>query len=324
MALSTGVQIARYYDFFRDKEIVFTKANLQSLRIDPKQIYLKYQGDQWPCLINSSSLQMAKIIIGTGTGVYTELAKKKDLSVSLRFCFLDQNNSPIQFFVNCVVDKIDLYQNTDKLALVTLNFTQKPPDDLIMRMGEFIEASENFKNRKEDRILINKESLRKLSMEKEETVIYIDNVPRRCILKNISFSGANVMLVGIPKFLIGKPISLQIEFIDMTRPLLINGVIPHAVFLEGRKDISSVNVAFSQETIPMEYKFHINNFITSYQKNMLNSNNVNGVNIVNPDPEPVASPVGAPVIGGQQQVQQNNQQPVNTTQNSAAQSVQNI
>ena len=42
MAVSTGVQIARYYDFVRDKEIVFTKANLQSLRIDPKQIYLKY------------------------------------------------------------------------------------------------------------------------------------------------------------------------------------------------------------------------------------------------------------------------------------------
>lgn len=284
MALSTSVQIARYYDFFRDKEIVFTKANLQSLRIDPKQIYLKCQGDQWPCLINSSSLQMAKIIIGTGTGVYTELAKKKDLTVSLRFCFMDQNNSPIQFFVNCVVDKIDLYQNTDKLALVTLNFTQKPPDDLIMRMGEFIEASENFKNRKEDRILINKESLRKLLMEKEETVIYIDNVPRRCILKNISFSGANVMLVGVPKFLIGKPILLQIEFTDVPQPLRIAGVIPHAVFLEGRKDISSVNVAFTSETIPMQYKFHINNFITNYQKSMLNTNVVNGVNIVNPDP----------------------------------------
>lgn len=283
MAVSTGVQIARYYDFFRDKEIVFTKANLQSLRIDPKQIYLKYQGVQWPCLINSSSLQMAKIIIGTGTGVYTELAKKKDLSVSLRFCFLDLDNSPIHFFVNCVVDKIELYQNTDKLSLVTLNFTQRPPDDLIIRMGEFIEASENFINRKEDRILINKESLRKLSMEKEETVIYIDNVPRRCILKNISFSGANVMLVGIPKFLIGKPISLQIEFVDMTRPLLIKGSISHAVFYEGRKDISSVNVAFNTETIPMEYKFHINNFITNYQKNMLNSNKVNGVNIVNPE-----------------------------------------
>lgn len=284
MSLSQGVQIARYYDFFRDKEIVFTKANLQSLRIDPKQIYLKCQGDQWPCLINSSSLQMAKIIIGTGTGVYNELSTKKNIPVSLRFCFLDQNNSPIHFFVNCVVDKVDLYTNTDKLALVTLNFTQKPPDDLILKMGEFIEASENFKNRKEDRILINKESLRKLFMEKEETVIFIDNVPRRCILKNISFGGANVMLVGVPKFLIRKPINLQIEFSDISRPLRIQGIIQHAVFLEGRKDISSVNVMFVPDTIPMEYKVHINNFITSYQKNMLNSNMVNGVNVINPDP----------------------------------------
>lgn len=281
---TTGVQIARYYDFFRDKEIVFTRANLHSLKIDPKQIYLKCQGDQWPCLINSSSLQMAKIIIGTGTSVYTELSKNKNISVSLRFCFLDQNNSPIQFFVNCVVDKIDLYTNTDKLALVTLNFTQKPPDDLILKMGEFLEASENFKNRKEDRILINKESLRKLLMEKEETLIHIDNVPRRCILKNISFGGANVLLVGIPKFLIGKPINLQIEFSDVPRPINIAGIIQHAVFVEGRKDISSVNVAFVADSIPMEYKFHINNFITSYQKTMLNSNVVNDSNIVNPEP----------------------------------------
>lgn len=275
MGLSTSVQIARYYDFFRDKEIAFTKANLQSLRIDPRQIYIKCQGDQWPCLINSASLQMAKILIGTGTGIFSQIAKKKDISLSLRFCFIGDDGDNIQFFVNCVVDKIDLYQNTDKLALVTLNFTQKPPEELILRIGEFIETSENFKNRKEERILITPESLRKLLIEKEETLIYIDNVPRRCILKNVSFGGAKVMLVGVPKFLIGKPINLKLEFTDMSTPLHIAGVIPHADFLEGRKDIASVNIAFLSEAIPMQYKFHINNFIVNHQKNMLNSNAAN-------------------------------------------------
>lgn len=289
MAVATSVQISRYYDFFRDKEIVFTKANLKALRIDPRQIYLKCAGDQWPCLINSASLQCARILIGVGSGAYAEISKNKETPVSLRFCFLDANNAPIHFFVNCVVDSIKQYQNAAELAIVTLNFTQRPPDDLIMRIGEFVEINENFKNRKEDRIIINKDSIRKLGMEKEETIIYIDNVPRRCIFKNISFGGANVMLVGVPKFLLGKPVSLQIAFMDYAQPIILPGIIKSAAFLEGRKDISSVGVAFQPDNIPMAYKFHINDFMTNYQKSMLNVIAPDGVRIVNPEPvEPVA------------------------------------
>ena len=79
MGISTSLQISRYYDFFRDKEIVFTKANLQLLKIDPRQIYLKCGGSQWPCIINSSSLQSAKIIIGKNSGAFTQLEKNPKL-----------------------------------------------------------------------------------------------------------------------------------------------------------------------------------------------------------------------------------------------------
>lgn len=309
MAVATSVQISRYYDYFRDKEIVFTKANLKSLRIDPRQIYVKCAGDQWPCLINSASLQFARILIGVGSGAYTELSKNKDAAVSLRFCFLDANNSPIQFFVNCVLDKITQYQNAQELALVTLNFTQRPPDELILRIGEFIEASENFKNRAEDRIIINKESIRKLGMEKEETVIYIDNVPRRCIFKNISFGGANVMLVGVPKFLIGKPVNLQITFTDLAQPLILPGVIRNAAFLEGRKDISSVSVAFAGDNVPMAYKFRINNFITTVQKSILNVTTPEGYTIVNPEPVAPAEPENTEGAATQTPVQPQSQGP---------------
>lgn len=314
MAVATSVQISRYYDFFRDKEIVFTKANLKSLRLDPRQIFLKCAGDQWPCLINSASLQKAKILIGVGSGAYTEISKNKDLAVSIRFCFMDANNQPIQFFVNCVVESVSQYQNAPELAIVSLNFTQRPPDELIMRIGEFVEASENFKNRTEDRIIINKESIRKLGMEKEETIIYIDNVPRRCIFKNISFGGTNVMLVGVPKFLLGKPVNLQISFVDLAEPLILPGIVKSAAFLEGRKDISSVSVAFISENVPMAYKFHINNFITSYQKSMLNVKTADGFTIVNPEPvEPVTQ------NGGEQNTDTAPQNPSQNASGSAAQ-----
>ncbi len=281
MGIANSHQISRYYDFFRDKEIVFTKANVQILKMDPRQIYVKCAGGQWPCLINSSSLQSAKIIIGTNSGAFLAIQKDKNMSIQLRYCFLDANGAPIHFFVNCTVGEINKYQNTEELAVVTLNFTQRPPDDLIFKIGEFLEANENFYHRKEERIDINKNSIRKLGLEKEESIIFVENVPRRCILKDLSFSGAKVMLVGVPKFLVGKNIALKIDFIDTNESVLVPGIIPRAEFLEGRKDITTVHIAFNGDTVPMVYKIHINSFITTYQKTILNNQQTNANSVVN-------------------------------------------
>lgn len=275
MGIANSHQISRYYDYFRDKEIVFTKANLQILKMDPRQIYVKCAGGQWPCIINSSSLQAAKIIIGTNSGAYLAIQKDKNISVSLRYCFIDTNNSPIHFFVNCTVGEIIKYQNTDELAIISLNFSQRPPDDLICKIGEFLEASENFYQRKEDRIDINKNSIRKLGLEKEESIIFVQNVPRRCILKDLSFGGAKVMLVGVPKFLVGKSIGLKMDFFDTNESVLIPGIIPRAEFLQGRQDIVIAHIAFNAENVPMVYKIHINGFITTYQKTLLSNHQAN-------------------------------------------------
>ena len=62
LAIATNQQINNYYDLYRENEIVFTKDILRSLRVDPRQIYVKCSGAQWPCIINSTSFQMAKII----------------------------------------------------------------------------------------------------------------------------------------------------------------------------------------------------------------------------------------------------------------------
>ena len=269
MSVATSHHISRYYDYYRDKEIVFTKANLKSLRIDPRQIYLKSNGGQWPCIINSSSLQQAKVIVGTASGVYTTVQKNRTAPISIRYCFFDQNNEPIQFSVNCSVLDIKPFQNSNELAMVTLGFTQRPPDDLILRIGEFIEVNENFQNRKEERIAINENSLRLLNIPKEESYIFIAGVPRKCILKDISFGGAKAMLVGIPKFLENKAVDLRLFFMDTNEKISLQGIIKQSDFLPGRKDISIVHIEFIPDEIPMTYKFHINSYITSYQKQLI-------------------------------------------------------
>ena len=41
MSVATSLKTSKYYDYFRDKEVIFSKANIKSLKLDPREIYLK-------------------------------------------------------------------------------------------------------------------------------------------------------------------------------------------------------------------------------------------------------------------------------------------
>ena len=275
MPIPESQQIQRYYDYYRDKEIAFTKETLHCLRIDPIQIFVKCGGGQWPCIINSTSFQLAKIIIGSGSGAYRLMEKQKELPVSVRYCFINPDNSPLSFFINGHVTEITPFNNSSDLVLITVTFSQQPPDVLISRLGKFIDTNENFVRRKEDRIIITKEVLRRLGLEKEETIVSISDVPRRCVLRDISFSGAKVICMGIPKFLQNKPAAIKLSFSEPPLSLSIPGVIKNAETLADRKDIVTVHIAFDEAQVPMAYKVLINEFLMNNQKMLLELNKAN-------------------------------------------------
>lgn len=262
MSVVLSKKISNYYDLFRDERVIFTKENIRSLKLDPREIYLKCNGGQWPCIINSSSLQKAKIIVGSSCGIFDILRSQKNVNVSLRYGFFE-NTGKIQFFVTCNVIKIEKYHEQSDLVLMTLEFTQRPPDDLILKLGEFFEANSNAKIQNNEKIFINPENLKLLSIPKEETFILISNVPRKCVMKDLSFGGATLLLVGIAKFLKNKEVELRLFFSDTNEKIALKGIVVEADFMPGRKDISVISVEFIQDLIPMTYKFHINSYLTS-------------------------------------------------------------
>ena len=272
MPLPSSQLISRYYDLYRDKEITFTKETLHYLRIDPRQIYIKCAGGQWPCIINSTSFQYSKIILGVGSGAIAEIKKKPDMPVQVRYCFIQEDNTPLSFFVTGHVTQIFPFKETNELVIITISFTQQPPDDLILRMGQFIDTNENFTNRRDERIIINKDIVRRLNLEKEETIINVSGVPRRCILRDLSFGGCKVMCMGVPKFLVNKDSDLKLTFIEPQVSFNIPGIIKNAESLEGRKDICLISIAFNPEQVPMQFKVLINQFLTNNKKTLLELN----------------------------------------------------
>lgn len=187
MAIVTTQQLADYYNHYRENEITFTKETMQLLSINPRELYVKCNGNQWPCIINSASFQLCRIIVGVKGGAYAMLSNKDVGSVSVRFCFVNSDRQPVAFFVNGHVQEIKPYMNSAGLAVVTITFTQRPPDDLIEKLGTVFDANENSIHRKEERIALNPDVKRKLGLEKEETVIQVQGVPRRCVLRTFRF-----------------------------------------------------------------------------------------------------------------------------------------
>ena len=271
LSIATNQLINNYYDLYREDEIVFTKDILRSLHLDPRQVYVKCSGAQWPCIINSTSFQMAKIIIGTAGGAFQQITKKDAPPVSLRYCFIEQDNQPLIFFVSCRVSDVTPYMNSKELAVITLTFTQRPPDDLIFKLGTLLAANDSFVKRSEERILINESTIRKLGLDKKESIAYIQNVPRRCILWNISFSGAKIIIMGIAKFIEGKDISLRLTFSEPNETIDMKGTIVSARNVEGRTDLIQAGIKFDANQVPLAYKIRINEYLTANRKSFLDA-----------------------------------------------------
>jgi Tfp pilus assembly protein PilZ len=262
MGILTSQQITKYYERYRTISVTFTKEIIHATGLVTQQVYLKRLGEAWPCVIYSTSFEEAKVIINTKSGLYGKLQQANNL-VNLRYSFrISDKTDPMFFFVSCRVAGSSPYQGSQDIYMLTLQFTQRPPDDLIEIMGRLLDANINSSKRRDERILITPESLRKLQIAAKETVIYLQGVPRRCILRDISFSGAKVIMVGVAKFIADKEVALRLDFEDPRESLMIGGKVVRLEDVEGRKELVAVAIHFNENQVPMNYKMRINDYLS--------------------------------------------------------------
>lgn len=263
MALITGQQLTNFFNTYKEVDVTFTKEVIQALGLNAKQVFLKCLGNQWPCIIYSCSMVGAKIIANLNEDFFKKVKNANNL-VSLRFSFkLPDKSDPMTFFAAAKVTSYNPYtKDNTSLHFLSVVFTQRPPDNLIEILGLLLETNANTKKRKEERIIITADSIRKLGFKSKEGVIFIDKVPRKGIIRDVSFSGAKIIILGVGKFLVGKDGVLAIELEDQNRTLEIKGNVYRYEPVEGRKELAVLVLIFDETVLPMEYKLRINDFLS--------------------------------------------------------------
>jgi hypothetical protein len=262
MSILTKQKIASYYDRYRGIEVTFTKEIIQVTGLITPQVLIKCVGDFWPCVIYSSSFEGAKVVANIKSGL-TEKLQQANNSISLRLCFKSpESGQPVTFFVTARVAGYTAYRGSVDTALFNIQFTQRPPDDLIEIIGRVLDANINSSKRRGERVLLTADSLRKLKLLSKDTAAFIEGVPRRCILRDISFSGAKIIMMGIAKFLVDRDTALRLDFDDPRESFLVRGKFIRAETVEGRKELIALAIAFEESTIPMGYKVRLNDFLS--------------------------------------------------------------
>jgi Tfp pilus assembly protein PilZ len=266
MAIILSQQLTRYYDEYSSLDVTFTRDVVKATRLVTKQVFLKCLGYQWPCIIYSSSMVSAKIIVNAKLAIQ-DVTKKANNMVSLRFSFQTEKVDPVSFYVSCRVAGFAPYgaANPD-LNIIALNFTQRPADDLIYALGELLEANVNSKKRREERIILTAEVRKKMGVKAKETTLVVQGVPRKCIIRDLSFSGAKVIIVGMAKFMVGKDALMHLELEENNEILNLEGSILRSEPVEGRKDISAFAIQFKDASIPIRYKVIINDYMRQMSK----------------------------------------------------------
>jgi hypothetical protein len=263
MSIITSQQLTRYYDQYKNTEITFNKQVIEATGLYARNIFIKIGERQWPCIVYSSSMCGARTIAGVNTLFYESLRQANN-HASLRYSFRQQGKpDPISFFVpNKITGYTPYNPKNREIQLIAMEFIQRPPDDLIQVLGVLLEANANSQRRKDERIIINPESLRKLGLESKESFVYVEGVPRKCIMRDLSFGGAKVLTTGIAKFLTDKKASLKLSRGDPPEEITIPAEIMRVENVEGRKDIVVLALQFSQEP-PISYKLMINGYLTA-------------------------------------------------------------
>ena len=266
MSIILTQHITRYYEEYSSLDVTFTKDIIKTIRLVPKQIFLKCAGYQWPCIIYSSSMISARIIANANLPI-KDVAQKANNSVSLHMSFRIDKSDPVSFFISARISGFSPFgaSNPD-LNIIALTFTQRPADDLIVTLGQILEANATSQKRKDERIIMTPEVRSMMGIAAKETALIVQGVPRKGIIRDLSFSGAKVIIAGVAKFLVGKPVTVNLELED-TGVLEIEGTIPRFEPVEGRKDISAFAIQFTETSIPLRYKMIISDYLKVAAKN---------------------------------------------------------
>lgn len=271
MAHLTQHKIDKFYKNYKEKDITFNKNIISVTKLIPSEIYLKCGSQNYPCILNSSSMMGARIILQADSAFFEQL-NSQNKKVSLRYAFKRSEKSgvPLTFFIKSKVEAFNPFSSTKpNLYFLTLIYSQKPPDDLIEILGRILDVHANAKRRKDERIVITKELQNELHMKSNQGAIVVGDQKKSCIIRDLSFFGAKIIVAGNKdsQCEVPKPMKMVIQFNeDPPGNCLLTGDVVRCDVLKDRNDFMMLGIKFDEKQVPLAYTQILNEYLSTRKR----------------------------------------------------------
>jgi hypothetical protein len=263
MPFFTSQHIARLYDSFSKTEVTFNAQVIIASGLLTTEVRLTVGEERFPCVLYACSMKGARVIAEIGEKASGALKRSNNL-VSLHLAFRQKDeHSAITFFVSAKLDNLAEYNpQKPSVRFATLTFTQRPSDSLIGILGSLLEINANSVRRREERIVLTPESMKKIGLESKESCVAIGGSPRRCMLRDLSFSGAKILLPTTGTLHEQEPVNLKLSRCEHKDDTVLGGSIVRVEDVAGHSDLVALSIRYSSEP-PISYKQRLNGFFAA-------------------------------------------------------------
>lgn len=251
--------IKEFYAKYKDIDVLFNKNVILATGLVSKHTFIKYADAQQPCVLYSSSMETGKIFTALKSRTAEELKNGHEkMSLRLAFKRADSKNL-LTFFVSSKIIAVSQYDSAN-INTIHLSYNPPIPDSLVEVLGELLEAKTNAEKRKEERITLNPSSIRRLGLESSNAHVWIEGLSQKCIIRDLSFVGTKILVIGNAKFVVEKEIALRLHF-EGHQPFDIVGTVIRNEEIVGRPDAAAIGIAFNEKEIPALYTIRLNDFL---------------------------------------------------------------
>ncbi|MBN1697856.1 MAG: PilZ domain-containing protein [Spirochaetales bacterium] len=263
----TRHQSDEFYNKYHDLDVSFAGKVIKAIRMIPQKTYLRFSGESIPCILYSSSFSGARIIIPLNKKTCEKISLGNK-TATLNLSFLDtQGKDPISIFINAKITGFTPYKSDrPDINFVTLRYSNKPPDELIFRLGEVCESLNDMSRRKERRLIIDDEKAVSMNLRTDKISLFCDGKRNNCIIRDISYSGAKVITRGNPETYLDKRVMLilNVKGVNGIGEMLCSVVHCEGIHTYDAENFIALGLRFDMEGIPESYKTWLKTYLERF------------------------------------------------------------
>lgn len=243
-----------------EHNVIFTRGVLSFLGLAAKNIMLTCGPYRFVSVLQVANLQRIQFIT-PDSGLLTDALDKYNRMVSVRFVFVDNQRDPLN--VPGVFVKMASYPPDKKYKLAEVVLDEPLPSRYLEMVTSITEITQKARSRTEPRIMFTENDSDCFGLNACSSFVKFFDETRRCYLRDLSPSGAGVIVILDELLKENDVMRLVLHLNDQFYPLELDSHVMRCSWYDESLRLAEIVLFFIQESVPLSYHVFLDHVLKS-------------------------------------------------------------